>query len=103
LVRRPLTDLSYPPRMIDDGCGAVGGMGIGRGNQSTRGKPAPVPLRPPQIPHNLTWVRKPSRSGGRLSTNRLSYGTASGAVVAVRTGRGNRRTRRKPASVPLCP
>jgi hypothetical protein len=32
-------------------------MRIGRGNRSTRGKPAPVPLCPPQIPHALTWAR----------------------------------------------
>jgi hypothetical protein len=43
--------------MIDDECGAVGGMRIGRGNQSTRRKPAPVPLCPPQIPHDLIWAR----------------------------------------------
>jgi hypothetical protein len=37
--------------MIDEGdCGAIGGMKIGRGNQNTRRKPAPVPLCPPQIP-----------------------------------------------------
>jgi hypothetical protein len=36
------------PGDYDDG--ETGGM-IGRGNQSTRGKPAPVPLCPPQIPH----------------------------------------------------
>jgi hypothetical protein len=55
LVRRPLFGLLYQPRMIDDGdeCGAVGGMRIGRGNESTRRKPAPVPLCPPQIPHDL--------------------------------------------------
>jgi hypothetical protein len=41
----------------DDECGAVGGMRIGRGNRSTRRKPAPVPLCPPQIPHHLTWAR----------------------------------------------
>jgi hypothetical protein len=35
----------------------VGGMRIGRGNRSTRRKPAPVPLCPPQIPHDLTWDR----------------------------------------------
>jgi hypothetical protein len=30
--------------MIDEGdCGAVGGMKIGRGNRSTRRKPAPAP------------------------------------------------------------
>jgi hypothetical protein len=38
----------------DDECGAVGGMRIGRGNRSTRTKPAPVPLCPPPIPHDLT-------------------------------------------------
>jgi hypothetical protein len=28
-----------------------------RGNRSTRRKPAPVPLCPPQIPYELTWAR----------------------------------------------
>jgi hypothetical protein len=49
--------LLYQPRMIDNDYGAVGGMRIGRGNGSTRRKPAPVPLGPPQIPHDLTWDR----------------------------------------------
>jgi hypothetical protein len=31
-------------------------MRIGRGNRSTQRKPAPVPLRPPQIPLDLTWA-----------------------------------------------
>jgi hypothetical protein len=40
--------LLYQLRMIDDDdYGAVGGMMIGRGNLSTRRKPAPVPLCPP--------------------------------------------------------
>jgi hypothetical protein len=43
--------------MIDDECGAVGGMRIAVGNRSTRGKRAPVPLCAPQIPHYLTWAR----------------------------------------------
>jgi hypothetical protein len=30
--------------------GAIGGMKIGRGNQSTRRKPTPAPLCPPQNP-----------------------------------------------------
>jgi hypothetical protein len=48
----------YQPWMIDDDeCGVVGGMRIGRGNRSTRRKPAPVPLCPPQTPHDLTWAR----------------------------------------------
>jgi hypothetical protein len=32
-------------------------MWIGRGNRSTRRKPAPGPLCPPQIPHHLTRAR----------------------------------------------
>jgi hypothetical protein len=56
LVRRPLFCVLYPPRMMDDECGAVGGMRIGRGNRNTRRKCAPVPLCPPQIPHDLTWA-----------------------------------------------
>jgi hypothetical protein len=32
----------------DDGRGVVGGMRTGKGNRSTRRKPAPVPLCPPQ-------------------------------------------------------
>jgi hypothetical protein len=49
--------LLYEPRMIDDDYGAVGGIRIGRGKRSTWRKPAPVPLCPPQIPHDLTWDR----------------------------------------------
>jgi hypothetical protein len=33
--------------------GEIGGMMIGRGNRSTRRKPAPVPICPPQTPHAL--------------------------------------------------
>jgi hypothetical protein len=51
--------------------GAIGGMKIGRGNRSTRRKPAPAPLCPPQNP---TWP-DPGR-GGKPATNRLSYGAA---------------------------
>jgi hypothetical protein len=44
--------------MIDEGdCGAIGGMKIGRGNRSTRRKPAPAPLCLPQIPHDQTQAR----------------------------------------------
>jgi hypothetical protein len=66
--------LLYPPRMIDDDYGAVGGMRIGRGNRSTRRRPAPVSLCPPQISHDLG--SNPGRRGGKPATNRLSYGTA---------------------------
>jgi hypothetical protein len=37
------------PGDYDDG--KIGGMMIGRGHRSTRRKPAPVPLCPPQTPH----------------------------------------------------
>jgi hypothetical protein len=47
--------LLYKPQMINEGdCGATGGMKIGRGNRSTRRKPAPAPLCPPQITHDQT-------------------------------------------------
>jgi hypothetical protein len=46
------TGLLYQSQMIGDGdCGEIGGIKIGRGNRSTRRKPAPAPLCPPQIPH----------------------------------------------------
>jgi hypothetical protein len=46
------TGLLYQPRMIGEGdCEENGGMKIGKGNQSTRRKPAPAPLCPPQKTH----------------------------------------------------
>jgi hypothetical protein len=52
------TGLLYQPQMIDDGeCGAIGGMKIGKGNQSTRRKPVTAPLCPLQIPHDQTRAR----------------------------------------------
>jgi hypothetical protein len=47
-INRPILPA---PGDYDDG--EFGGM-IGRGNRSTRRKPVPVPLCPPQIPHDLT-------------------------------------------------
>jgi hypothetical protein len=38
-------------------CGAIGVMKIGRGNRSTRRKPTPAPLCPPQIPLDQTRDR----------------------------------------------
>jgi hypothetical protein len=44
--------------MIGEGdCGAIGGMKIGKGNQSTRRKLAPAPLCSPQIPLDQTRDR----------------------------------------------
>jgi hypothetical protein len=57
--------LLYQPQMIDDDdYGAVGGMRIGKGNRSTRRKPAPAPLCSPQMPHEQT------RAAVRLSALR---------------------------------
>jgi hypothetical protein len=50
--------------------GEIGGM-ISGGNRSTRRKPAPMPLCPPQTPY-----ANPDRSGGKPAFNHLSYGTA---------------------------
>jgi hypothetical protein len=44
------TNRSIVPAQGDYDDGEIGGM-IGRGNRSTRRKPAPVPLCPPQPPH----------------------------------------------------
>jgi hypothetical protein len=56
--------------------GVIGGIKIGRGNRSTRRKPTPAPLCPPQNPTWQTRSRTPDRSGGKPATNRLSYGAA---------------------------
>jgi hypothetical protein len=45
-------------------------------NRSNGGKPVPVPLCPPQIPHGLTPGSKLGLRGERPTTNRLSHGTA---------------------------
>jgi hypothetical protein len=60
------------PGDYDDG--EISGM-IGRGNRSTRKKPAPVPLCPQQNP-TCCPDANPGRRGGKPATNRLSYGTA---------------------------
>jgi hypothetical protein len=53
--------------------GAKGGIKIGRGNRSTRRKPAAVTHCPPQIPHYPTWNRTLVAAVG---SHRLSYETA---------------------------
>jgi hypothetical protein len=55
---------------------STSGMKLTGENQSTREKPVPVPLCPPQIPHGLTRDRTRGLRGGRPVTNRLSRGTA---------------------------
>jgi hypothetical protein len=65
-----ISGLLYKPQMIDDGdCGAIDGMKFGRGNQSTRRKPAPAPLCAPHIPHDQTQARTRAAAVG---TQRLT-------------------------------
>jgi hypothetical protein len=53
------------PWMIDvDDFGAVSGVHEARSTGSTPSKPAPLPLCPPQIPHDLTQTRTRSNSVG---------------------------------------
>jgi hypothetical protein len=70
--------LLYKPQMRDEGdYGAIGGgLKIDRGNRSTRRKPAPAPLCPPQIPHDQTRARTRAAAVWKPATNRLSYGAA---------------------------
>jgi hypothetical protein len=68
--------------MNDDDCGAVGGM-LGSGNRSARRRPAPVPLYPPQIPHDRTGVRTRAPRGRKQATNRLSFSTTLIAPSSV--------------------
>jgi hypothetical protein len=49
------TGLFDQHQMIEGGhFGDIGGMQFDRDNRSTRRKPAPMPLCPAQIPHDLT-------------------------------------------------
>jgi hypothetical protein len=61
--------------MIND-YGSVGGMRIGRGNQSTQKKRAQKQLFPPQIPQPDPGSNLGHRSG-KLATSCLSYSTDS--------------------------
>jgi hypothetical protein len=54
------------PGDYDDG--EIGGM-IGKGNRSTRRKPAPVQLCPPQTPTCCPYAN-PGRRGGKPASNR---------------------------------
>jgi hypothetical protein len=62
------TEWPIVPAPGDDD-GEIGGMKIGRGNRSTRRKPAPAPLWPPQIP--LDQTRAPTRAAA-VGSQRLS-------------------------------
>jgi hypothetical protein len=50
--------------MMIDERRTVGRMRTGRGNRSTRKKPAPVALFPPEVTHDLKWNRTQVASVG---------------------------------------
>jgi hypothetical protein len=54
------------PGDYDDG--EIGGMMIGRGNRSTRRKPAPVLLCPPQTPHAARTETRAATVGSQQLT-----------------------------------
>jgi hypothetical protein len=51
----------------DNDDGEIGGM-IGRGNRSTRRKPAPVPLCPPKTPHAARMRTRAAAVGSQRLT-----------------------------------
>jgi hypothetical protein len=58
----------------EDDCGEADGMYIGRGNRSSRRKPAPAPLLSITKSHISDPGLNPGRRSGKPATNRLSYG-----------------------------
>jgi hypothetical protein len=119
---RPLIGLLCQPRvimMMEKLCGM-----IGRGNRSTRRKPAPMPLCPPQTPTCCSDAN-PGRRGGKpaiifffnlcggtlgtAATTDLLYQPRMigdcdcGEIGGIKIGRGNRSTRRKSAPMPVSP
>jgi hypothetical protein len=69
--------------MIDDNHGAIGGMDDWQGSQSTRRKPALVPLWPPQILHLTCPGLKPGLPRWDPATNRMSYGTGHITILPL--------------------
>jgi hypothetical protein len=65
--------------MVMGECGAVGGMRLGRGNQSTWRKSAPVVLCPPIIALFYLWI-----------TRDRPVGTATGCAAGVQFPAGAR-------------
>jgi hypothetical protein len=95
-------DLLYQPRMIDDDeIGVIGGMKIGRGNRSTRRKPAPMPLCPPQIPHDLTWGRTRAAAVGNQRLTAWAMARPEFVIVSSIYLEGLRKTTKPWGS--LCP
>jgi hypothetical protein len=65
--------------------GDIGGM-IGRGNRSTRRKPAPVPLCPPQTPHDVPTRTRAVAVGNQRLTAELRHGHVCPMLQVGATG-----------------
>jgi hypothetical protein len=76
-----INDLLYQPRMMigDDEYGSFGEM-LGRWNWSARRKPAPVPLRPPQI------LRNPIRARAWTAAALPHHGVTDSSTVLEAVG-----------------
>jgi hypothetical protein len=69
--------IKYGGRVIDDECGAVGGIRTGRVNRTKYLKETcPSATLSTTYPTWLDLGSYPGRRGGKLETNLLSYGTA---------------------------
>jgi hypothetical protein len=71
LVLRPLFGLLYQPQMIDDDDWSNRWNANWQGSRSTWRKPAPVPLCPPQILHDLTLARTRAAAVGSQLIRKL--------------------------------
>jgi hypothetical protein len=67
------TNRPIAPAPGDYDAGEIGGI-IGKGNRSTRRKPAPVPLCPPQTPHAARTRTRAAVVGSQRLTAELRHG-----------------------------
>jgi hypothetical protein len=68
---------------MDEGdCGAIGGTKIDRGSRSTRRKPTPAPLCPPQIPHDQAWARTRATAVGSQRLTAWTMARPSSCIVS---------------------
>jgi hypothetical protein len=63
---------------------------IGRGNQSTRRKPAPVPLCPPQTPHAVRTRTRAAAVGSQRLTAELRHGGFQPNLRMEHTAKGRK-------------
>jgi hypothetical protein len=79
---RPLNGLLCQPWVIMIDNGEICGM-IGRGNRSTRRKPAPVPVCPPQTPHAARTRTQAAAVGSQRLTAELQHGPLKVLIISL--------------------